>query len=231
MSAPARKRDKRERFGRGVRVDGHQPVSGQVDTNGSLDLFAFGVATSEVSLLSRLPGSSVATANAASAMQNMRPSVSADGQVVGFGSRATNLVVGQVDTNNDFDAFVIDRATGTATLVSRAASSAAQSANDGVFEPPRVSASGAVAAISSRGTNIIPGQVETNGNTDVFAMDLTTGAIRLVSNAVGSPTTTANNTSGAPSVSADGSVIAFITYAAARRRRHHPRAAEEMVTE
>jgi len=188
-------------------------VAGQDDTNGALDTFVFDRATGAVSLASHTPAGPTTTANAASGAPGARPSVSANGDVVAFSSAATNLVAGQDDTNGGVDAFVFQLSTGAVTLVSHTPASAASAANAPVFDPPRLSANGSTVVFSSSATNLAAGQSDTNLALDVFAFDRATGAVALLSRSATSSATTANSTSGAPSVSGDGTVVAFTSFA------------------
>src|SRR5690606_33109207 len=60
----------------------------------------------------------ITTANADSWLDEQANSISGDGRFVLFTSSATDLVVGQIDTNNTFDVFLFDRETGLVSLVS-----------------------------------------------------------------------------------------------------------------
>ncbi|MCC5954062.1 MAG: S-layer homology domain-containing protein [Acidimicrobiia bacterium] len=132
------------------------------------------------------------------------PSISADGRFVAFTSEATNLVPG--DTNNATDIFVRDRIAGTTQRVS--VSSNGDQANSGSLNPS-ISADGRYVAYASFATNLVPG--DTNGVADIFVRDLTTGATERVStSAFGAQT---NGASFAPSISANGNVIAYHTSA------------------
>jgi Tol biopolymer transport system component len=104
-------------------------------------------------------------------------SLDASGRVVAFHSPATDLVTGVADANGQPDVFVLDRAAGTTTLVSRAADSA--EAVGGIF--PRVSADGRFVAFTSESTRLVAGQTDFPGSTDLFLYDRQTGTTRLVS--------------------------------------------------
>src|SRR5205085_2366703 len=83
-------------------------VSGQTDTNADYDIFLFDRAAGTNLLVSHRPGDPTATGNAIS----YNPCVSADGRFVSYRSEATDLVVGQEDTNTFQDVFLFDRLTG-----------------------------------------------------------------------------------------------------------------------
>ncbi|MFN0068885.1 MAG: hypothetical protein ACKVYV_14765 [Limisphaerales bacterium] len=81
------------------------------DTNGAHDIFAFDRPTGQVLLVSA--NTNGAAANAASSLQQ----VSADGRLVLFSSRASDVAPG--DTNRANDVFVRDLQNGTSELISR----------------------------------------------------------------------------------------------------------------
>ena len=128
------------------------------------------------------------------------PRISADGRYVAFSSMASNLVTG--DTNGDTDVFVHDRSTGDTTRVS--VDSSATQGNDHSHEPS-ISADGRYVAFSSMASNLVTG--DTNGATDIFVHDRTTGTTTRVS--VDSSATQGNDHSYEPSISADGRYVAF----------------------
>ncbi len=162
-------------------------------------------------LVSRAAGSATQTGNDTSGY----PSISDDGRYVYFASEATDLVAGQVDTPNTWDVFVFDRVSGATALVSHASGSPATAANGPShvqnFETATafLSADGRYAAYSSRATNLVAGQVDTNGARDVFLYDRTTGTSKLASHVPGSATTAGNGASTEPFLSADGRWLVF----------------------
>ena len=130
--------------------------------------------------------------------------VSRDGRFVAYESAASNLVAD--DTNATSDIFVKDLQTGVTTRVSTSDSGA--QANGSSWKPA-LSADGRYVVFESYATNLaVP-----DGNTskDIFVKDLQTGAVaRASTSAAGSA---ANNTSSAPSISADGRYVVFSSYA------------------
>jgi Tol biopolymer transport system component len=119
-------------------------------------------------------------------------------------SGASNLVPG--DTNGCEDVFVHDRLTGQTTRVS-VASDGTQ--GDYVSGSPSISADGRYVAFVSWASNLVPG--DTNGHEDVFVHDRLTGETTRVS--VASDGTQADGPSDAPSISADGRYVAFLSQA------------------
>jgi Tol biopolymer transport system component len=77
------------------------------------------------------------------------------------------------------------------------------------FVASAVSADGRYVAFVSSADNLVPG--DTNGQPDVFVRDMQTGTITLVS--VATDGTQADNLSTAPSISADGRYVAFVSAA------------------
>ncbi|MFZ1413730.1 MAG: hypothetical protein WAS73_04000 [Defluviicoccus sp.] len=137
------------------------------------------------------------------------PSISADGRFVAFVSYASNLVPG--DTNAPADVFVHDRQTGTTERVS--VDSAGNQADYRGFyvwsDDPSISADGRFVAFTSRAGNLVPG--DTNGAWDIFVHDRLTGKTERVS--INSAGKQADDSSGGPSISADGRFVAFASWA------------------
>ncbi len=128
------------------------------------------------------------------------PSLSRDGLRAAFQSEASNLVSG--DTNNAADIFVRDTLLGTTTRVS--VSSSGEQSN-GYSAAPVLSADGRWVVFLSGATNLVAG--DTNGMIDVFLRDTVGGITRRVS--VSSLGAQANGISYAPTISADGRLVAF----------------------
>ncbi|MEG4281337.1 calcium-binding protein [Microcoleus sp. MON1_C1] len=133
-----------------------------------------------------------------------RPSISADGRFVAFGSGATNLVPG--DTNNRNDIFVHDLSINTTTRIS--VSGAGNQGNSG-SGTASISADGRFVAFSSEASNLVPG--DTNNNEDIFVRDLLTNTTTRVS------VDSAGNQAFGPSresyISGDGRFVAFSSLA------------------
>src|SRR6185295_7315477 len=132
------------------------------------------------------------------------PSISKDGRVVSFISYATNLVTG--DTLGFVDILVHDLSTGTTERVSVDSSGA--EANDGSYSSS-ISADGSIVAFDSYASNLVGG--DNNNTSDVFVHDRTTGITELVS--LNSRGFQANDHCGGCSISADGDVVTFSSYA------------------
>ncbi len=129
------------------------------------------------------------------------PGISSDGRYVVFQSTATNLVPG--DTNRAPDVFVRDVIGGTTTRVSVGAGGEQL---DRGASAPVVSADGRTIAFESSSSNVVRGVV-TAGTPHVYVRNLVTGSTVLASVAGnGAP---GNADSAAPSLSADGRLVAF----------------------
>jgi Tol biopolymer transport system component len=129
------------------------------------------------------------------------PVLSGDGRFVAFHSSASNLVVN--DTNKQSDVFVRDLQTGTTERVSVSASGAQA---DGMSESASISESGRFVAFASTAPNLVS-PADENRVWDVFVRDRDMGSVIRAS--VPSSGCEGNGHSVAPSISADGSSIAF----------------------
>ncbi|MFN0007472.1 MAG: TolB family protein [Planctomycetota bacterium] len=164
-------------------------VSG--DTNGVMDVFVHSIGAGGTEAESSGLGGVPSNGNSSAA------SISADERYVAFESHATNLVVG--DTNGWKDIFVRDRQTATTERVSISSGGAE---GDGDSSNPAISSDGRYVAFDSVATNLVAG--DTNAVADVFVRDRQLGTTTRVS--VGSE---GDGPSVKPSISADGSAIAF----------------------
>ena len=129
------------------------------------------------------------------------PSMTADGRYVAFASDATNLVA--ADTNNARDIFLFDSQTNTTRLLSKSVQGV--QGNGASNNPAISSADGRWVAFASDATNLVFG--DTNGFSDIFAVDSLNGEISRVS--VTSAGDQANNPSFKPAISQDGRYVAF----------------------
>lgn len=143
---------------------------------------------------------------------SLNPTISADGSVVMFESTASNLH--PLDTNNISDIFARNLTTGTTHLVSVSSDGTGSSDQPSgrrdfmeyFYGPSAINADGSVVAFVSQATNLHP--LDTETNLDVFVRNLNTGITHLVSvNAAG--TASGFYDSGNPTISADGSIVAF----------------------
>jgi len=128
------------------------------------------------------------------------PSMSADGRYEAFVSDATNLVA--TDTNNARDVFLFDSQTNTVRLLSKSQQGVQGNA---ASNNPALSGTGRWVAFASDATNLIFG--DTNGFSDIYAVDTVTGLINRVS--LSSSGDQANNPSFRPAISQDGRYVVF----------------------
>ena len=142
------------------------------DENESSDIFVRDLAANTTERVSEYTGHYEAEGD------SVRPSISADGRFVAFDSDAWDLVWG--DTNDTQDVFVNDRSTSVTTRVS-VDDSGTQS--NGESFRPSISADGRYVGFYSEASNLVSG--DTNGASDVFVHDTTSGATKLVSVAAG----------------------------------------------
>jgi Tol biopolymer transport system component len=167
------------------------------DTNDDWDVFVHDRATGETSRMS------VSSRGQQANGDSSGPSISADGRFVAFSSEASNLVRGDPPrAYGETGIFVHDRETGATSLVS--VNSRGRRANKG-SDSPAISAHGRFVAFRSRAVNLVRG--DTNRSWDVFLHDRKTGRTRRVS--VNSRGAQADGDSVAPSISADGRLVAF----------------------
>ncbi|HCH5773729.1 TPA: PxKF domain-containing protein [Vibrio parahaemolyticus] len=175
------------------------------DTNGSTDVFVY---DRQDEILDRIDSEFGAQPN----HNSYDPSISADGRYVAFRSFATNL--SSTDANGyRQDVFVYDRQTGVVELVSRASSvggASGEQSNRSSFEPS-ISADGRYVAFRSEATNLV--DPDLNGAAaDVYVYDRIMETLELVS--ADESGVQGDSTSLEPSLSPDGSVVMFASYAA-----------------
>jgi Ca2+-binding RTX toxin-like protein len=108
--------------------------------------------------------------------QSLRPTLSADGRYVVFLSYATNLILGETDTDNSPDFFRKDLLTDE---VVRLASAPTETHSFGDNYETSVSADGRIILLGSAASDLVPG--DTNNVLDVFRVD---GALKAHAAAV-----------------------------------------------
>jgi Tol biopolymer transport system component len=129
------------------------------------------------------------------------PAISADGRFVAFVSEAENLAG---PANGLADVFLVDRQTGSTTAVSTVPGTGA--AADGASFSVDISADGRYVVFDTAATNLVPG--DENGQIDVLRYDAQIGDLVLVSRR-GSAGVQGDGASSFPTVSGDGSLVAF----------------------
>jgi Tol biopolymer transport system component len=189
-------------------------VTGQVDTSNTGDVFLYDRTTGGMSLVSHQAGDPLHATNGSSSLAQML-GMTPDGRWILFPSRGTNLVSGQTDTNAGDDLFLYDRTTGDVTLVSRSAAAPATTANAATVQQgiPAISPDGRYVAFLSPATDLVPGQIDTNGQDDVFVFDRLSGTVTLVSHQSGSPATAGNGRTTLALFSEDGLYLTFASVA------------------
>jgi Tol biopolymer transport system component len=182
-------------------------VSG--DTNGVADIFVKDLATGAIVRITE--DSTGRQGNGSSSS----PCLSKDGRFVAFESLASNLVAG--DTNGSYDVFRCDRdpdANGifdegnSVTIRVSVRTNGTQGNADSVT--PSISGDGLFVAFASAATNLVVG--DTNGFTDIFVRDVAASKTTQMS-VDASLTPLSNGHSHAPSISSDGSLVAYSSYA------------------
>ncbi|MCA1682433.1 MAG: hypothetical protein LC685_00265 [Actinobacteria bacterium] len=162
------------------------------------NIYVFDFQTGRVSLISN---------NASGPLEDApstTPAISADGRVVAFASKATNLVRGTPKQKSDI---FVRTGRGAVRLVSVAFGGRQP---DGGSTQPSISADGRYVVFTSAADNLVAG--DDNSESDIFIADLTTGAIRRVS--VNSRGGQANGASVNPSISENGRYVSFTSTAA-----------------
>jgi hypothetical protein len=177
-----------------------------VDSNNAEDVFLFRRSTNSLTQLSLSAASSTTSANSGSIATAMSP----NGDWILFESTATNVIAGQVATAPfvTSNAFIVQRSTGSVTLASRAAASAAATANSS-SKPIAISDDGEWVLYSSLGTNLVSGVTDGNTSEDVFLFRRSTGMVTLVSSEAGAAMVAANGRSIPRTLSPDGDWVLF----------------------
>ncbi|HET8944260.1 MAG TPA: calcium-binding protein [Dehalococcoidia bacterium] len=146
---------------------------------------------------------SVSSAGAEADGRSNDAAISGDGRFVTFRSHASNLVAG--DTNTTGDVFVNDLSTGATELVSASGGVS----GDGISGYPDINHDGSLVVFRSAASNLVSG--DTNGAVDVFVRDRIAGVTSLAS--VDSTGVQGDRASDHPSISSDGGVVAFHSWA------------------
>lgn len=171
------------------------------DNNGANDIFVRKLSQNQTNL-----ASGDAFAFTAPNHHSDCPALSLDGRYVAYCSTASNLVPG--DDNQNRDIFVTDRQTGATTLVSEAYWGGFIRGASG-WDKVALSDNGRYVAFSGYGAYFV--EDDYNDLNDIFVRDRQTNTTARVS--VDSGGGEANNESFGPSLSADGNLVAFYSYA------------------
>ncbi len=164
-------------------------VSGQSgDNGGSFNTFLYDAQTGLNILVSHVAGSNTTI----SPLSNRIAGLSDDGRYVFYSSQAGELIAGMSNPSSYFNIYRWDRATDTTLMVSHADGAPLGSGNADSVAPLAHSSDGRYVAFSSRATNLVTGQTDTNRSNDVFLRDCQTDTLTLVSRASSSATITAS---------------------------------------
>ena len=140
------------------------------DLNGKQDVFVYDSVSNKIERIS------LQSASIESNGKSTSPSISDDGRFVAFVSAATNLIVGENDTNAQEDVFVYER---VQKFTRRVSVSEKNVQADGLSGRPDISGDGRHVVFESSATNIVTG--DTNGVKDVYVYDLLTNSVARVS--------------------------------------------------
>jgi len=139
--------------------------------------------------------------------------LSQTGRYVAFSSLASDLTGAGNDLNPGYDVFVFDRQTGSTTVASKVDGSpslAITDADDSSFFPA-ISADGSMVAFESRAANLLGPADPADTSSDIFVADRDFNTTDRVSVAVGGGPR--DGDSFKPSISSDGSFVAFYSFA------------------
>jgi Tol biopolymer transport system component len=165
------------------------------DSNALKDIFVHDLKTGETTRVS-LNSAGVQVLDG----ESFRPTLSANGRIVAFGSSSTQLVAG--DTNGQTDVFVRDTKKGLTVRAS--VGPGGVETTDDSSNSPVLSASGKLVVYESGAPNLVEG--DTNGSFDVFLTDWKKGkTVRLSVSPDGAETGGGED----PSPSKSGKLVAF----------------------
>jgi uncharacterized repeat protein (TIGR01451 family) len=164
------------------------------DSDTLQDVYVKTLATGDIRL------ASVPASGAKSNGNSFAPALSEAGNIVSFQTSATNLDALDFDAFQDI--YVKDLGTGELTLASTTDTGVKGNAGSVL---PSLSSNGRLVAFHSSATNLDPGDIDTSA--DIYVKDLPTDDVTLASTSGGGAK--GDRSSRAPSVSSDGTVVAF----------------------
>lgn len=173
-------------------------------------LSVFSLSVVVIATVCAVPGVAAAREVVQSSGTSHAPAVSTDGRYVAFLSDADNLLDGDpsADPNGVTDVFLVDTTLGTIRLVSDNAASGEPA--DGPAVAVDISGDGRWVVFASAATNLVPGDL--NDVQDVFLYDALNDTLQLVSRK-GVAGAQGNRSSGVPTISNNGALIAFTSAA------------------
>ncbi|MFK7956805.1 MAG: TolB family protein [Lysobacterales bacterium] len=166
------------------------------DTNERRDIFLVNLGANTIERVNLRPDGGETDAN------SEHPSISDDGRIIAFESRATNLTDDVLNGTNNI--FVKDRVSGEVSLVSRSTSGISA---DAFCEWPSVSPDGQLVVFDCPANSLV--STDTGGVESVFLHDRTAGTTSLISTGVQDPS--GNQGSNRPSMGRDA--VAFASRA------------------
>lgn len=169
------------------------------DTNETYDVYRRDLQTGEIMLISKTASGGIANRASNQAV------ISGDGQFVAYISRATNIVPG--DTNENNDVFVYNVKTGTTQRVN-VTSRGNQAAGETYY--PDISYDGRYVVYGSLARNLVP--ADSNDALDIFLYDRGANLTRRI-NRGSADGVQANDWSFYSSISGDGKTVAFTSRA------------------
>jgi Tol biopolymer transport system component len=178
-------------------------IDAAADLNNAADIYIRDLAAGTTLLASRIDGPGGAAGNDNSGS----PALDADGSRVAFVTQAFNLDPATTDNNGDADVWLRDLATGR--TIGLSVNTAGTLTGNDFSTPPAISADGNRVVFSTQATNLgATGDV--NGSIpDIVLRDVAAGTTTLVSRANGQNGVSGNSGSERPSISADGTRVAF----------------------
>jgi hypothetical protein len=185
-------------------------VPGQTGRAGIDNVFLYDTQAGSTVLVSGSHGSGSAGGNG----RSVNPVLNRDGTFLAFTSLATDLTdpsAGVSVTNGQTNVWLYTRTTPAVQLVSHSAMVVVGAGAES--HVTSVSADGRYAVFTSTATNLVPGQVDANFSSNVFLFDRETNTTTLVSHVTGAPVSAGDQDSGAAAISADGSIVTFVSYA------------------
>lgn len=151
---------------------------------------------------------SASAAGEASDRESRNPSISGDGRFVAFRSAAFNL--GYTNPSGYYQVYVKDMQTGAIHAASRTQAGTLPGVESGLT-PHSLSGDGRLVVFSNNANGMVAGLDNTGGTVHVYARDVTTGGIELVTrNSAGQP---ADRGSDFAAISPDGRFVSFRSFA------------------
>lgn len=180
-------------------------VPGVVDDNGTYDVFLRDRDSGTTTLVSHTSDDAAVAGN----LFSNAAAISADGNWVLFKSLATDLVAGATDSGFGQDLFLWDRLGDSIELVTHVPGDPLEAHNEGGYGIEGLSDDGGKVLFTSAANDLVAGQVDSNGLSDLFLFDRGTGEIEIVNHAAGAATTVAAGDLGGSWLSGNG---LWVTY-------------------